>query len=1134
MPRPKKGVGKAKKSGCEGSVQPACKRKKESYQYNVSDDDDDEPAYAAPARKQVRPPSSPKPRTIPTPRGEPAAKPKQVSASDLSPASLALRHKRDRKYAKTAHAKAAFRADPLPELNERAAQLTKTGKVREGPTAEASARRRNKERIVAAVKACGNEDQQALALHDASEAPSIARQAAVAGFHPTEEVKVALYAQQQQQRMLLRATATDKPRGHVNDDRRGAVQAVVTFMAESPQRGEGAGRLTAPTLAARARGLKLPMRTARRLLKHAAMLRLKLTEQEWDISWATVKARKGYTKITEEVRAELHDWVLAHPHVVVSPIANDTRLVVDPKTHLDVRVACLLREVSVRELHNDLIKPVEEGGLACARVDGKVIISDTALRYLLPAQLKRMTQRHKQMCGCETCLTPRSLQESLNAHRSRVHRSLAAGSDNEKDRAKIYGAAVLPGGTPVHARSSDAVACIQCDNLPGTSFPDWNCVLRRCEKCPKYQIPLEERGIDADAPRISFHVYITKTSCSKHGYLEKGAKKCPLCVAEPPPPPAQKPAPKRAKITDRKHLTQLTRPVGVFHRDYYLPALEKLTYHLAYVKILSKYHCAALRDHAFRTCPGSAKTKRDYAERLAAAFTLEIQAEHFGNGRSLSMEGSSVETFCSAVAARVRAQTPYTVDDADVHMHFHSHFSDASRQDAASTHAHMTVLLNILMKETKELLEDSVLWDDTDGCGKQYRCAKALYLLSLLSVHFHVAIDRAIGAPGHGKDIIDALNAIDKQFLRAKMCMIGTPEANDGTARMAAHTMIEDAAYSLATECARLCGDPARAHGVKSHAKYAKREGAAKMEERFYHVQDPADVHFTKLKKTVVGLPAGEHNGLLSRYNLRTDPQLGVGRAALRRVPCACNACVRQLQLPWSASVPADEQPRYAQNRDCQWWKNFHGLNDWVIVSVVPAKDTDPEEEEEGLIFVLEGVETRMSEQVQVGNKGAFSCDDSTTDGYYIVEWTSEPYTLQEDKMLTEFKPAMQLKAGALVCDAIYLEKAPGGKLWFTRTIGEQLKTTVRLQQVLAANLTSFEPISMTNPVPSRLTKKQKKEFAQYGAERLGVDEHEEIVEEICRREILEHEDIIESGAEESDVTSDEEESSEEEEGADS
>jgi len=53
----------------------------------------------------------------------------------------------------------------------------------------------------------------------------------------------------------------------------------------------------------------------------------------------------------------------------------------------------------------------------------------------------------------------------------------------------------------------------------------------------------------------------------------------------------------------------------------------------------------------------------------------------------------------------------------------------------------------------------------------------------------------------------------------------------------------------------------------------------------------------------------------------------------------------------------------------------------------------------------------------------------------------------------------------------------------------------------------------MTNPVPSRLTKKQKKEFAQYGAERLGVDEHEEIVEEICRREILEHEDIIESAA---------------------
>jgi hypothetical protein len=56
-----------------------------------------------------------------------------------------------------------------------------------------------------------------------------------------------------------------------------------------------------------------------------------------------------------------------------------------------------------------------------------------------------------------------------------------------------------------------------------------------------------------------------------------------------------------------------------------------------------------------------------------------------------------------------------------------------------------------------------------------------LYFLSVLAVEHGIIIDWAIGAPGHGKDIVDGINAIDKEFLRSKMCMIGTPEASIGT-----------------------------------------------------------------------------------------------------------------------------------------------------------------------------------------------------------------------------------------------------------------------------------------------------------------------------------------------------------------
>eukprot|EP00966_Prymnesium_polylepis_P017924 413578-Prymnesium_polylepis.1 len=264
------------------------------------------------------------------------------------------------------------------------------------------------------------------------------------------------------------------------------------------------------------------------------------------------------------------------------------------------------------------------------------------------------------------------------------------------------------------------------------------------------------------------------------------------------------------------------------------------------------------------------------------------------------MEGSSVETFCKA-AVEAYVNGVWQMDEADLKMAFHSHFSDESRQDAATTHAHMTVLFEHL-KEIGELIVGigMTVWDDTDGCGKQYRCGTAMYLLSILASKYGIVIDRAIGAPGHGKDIVDGLNATDKVFLRKAMCMIGTPEANDSAKRMAAHSMLGDTKMSLAVEAARLCRDPARFSGVKAEGgKRQKREAAAKMKERHYHVQDPAKVKHGKTSRVAVGFEAGEHNGMLAHYNFRVSKELGVGRAAVRRIPCACPACLAQLEKPW-------------------------------------------------------------------------------------------------------------------------------------------------------------------------------------------------------------------------------------------
>eukprot|EP00957_Ditylum_brightwellii_P183226 13956607-Ditylum_brightwellii.AAC.1 len=60
--------------------------------------------------------------------------------------------------------------------------------------------------------------------------------------------------------------------------------------------------------------------------------------------------------------------------------------------------------------------------------------------------------------------------------------------------------------------------------------------------------------------------------------------------------------------------------------------------------------------------------------------------------------------------------------------------------------------------------ESTTMWQATEGCAKQYRCATAKYLLSLISVSFNIIIDRAVRAPGHRKDKVDGLNASDKAF----------------------------------------------------------------------------------------------------------------------------------------------------------------------------------------------------------------------------------------------------------------------------------------------------------------------------------------------------------------------------------
>ena len=78
-------------------------------------------------------------------------------------------------------------------------------------------------------------------------------------------------------------------------------------------------------------------------------------------------------------------------------------------------------KISVRDLHNDMTKKIENGELASIfdYVTHKVLKSDTTLRSFIPPQVRKITPKSRQICGCELCIIPKDMQIYLNIFRTR-------------------------------------------------------------------------------------------------------------------------------------------------------------------------------------------------------------------------------------------------------------------------------------------------------------------------------------------------------------------------------------------------------------------------------------------------------------------------------------------------------------------------------------------------------------------------------------------------------------------------------------------------------------------------------------------------------------------------------------------
>ena len=108
--------------------------------------------------------------------------------------------------------------------------------------------------------------------------------------------------------------------------------------------------------------------------------------------------------------------------------------------------------------------------------------------------------------------------------------------------------------------------------------------------------------------------------------------------------------------------------------------------------------------------------------------------------------------------------------------------------------------------------------------------------MSYLSKSYQIVFDRAVDPPGHGKDVMDGLNDVQKKYLATCLIMRSTPEKDKiDSKRMLVEAMTEKGEVSFAEECKHLL-DLRDEIGTKGDEKHAKREAKARLKHKYYWI----------------------------------------------------------------------------------------------------------------------------------------------------------------------------------------------------------------------------------------------------------------------------------------------------------
>ena len=122
------------------------------------------------------------------------------------------------------------------------------------------------------------------------------------------------------------------------------------------------------------------------------------------------------------------------------------------------------------------------------------------------------------------------------------------------------------------------------------------------------------------------------------------------------------------------------------------------------------------------------------------------------------------------------------------------------------------------------------------------------------------------------------------------------------------------------------------------------------------------------------------------------------------------------LNKPWIYGIPSKKQSPHQPVIDCTYWPVLGSYNNCNIIHLTP-KSAPFEAFDEIHQVGIDCISDNMASLAQSGMYGVINTDDTTTNSFYVIQFISEEYTLQNNTPID----GQVISAGKLAVKAQYL-----------------------------------------------------------------------------------------------------------------